>query len=284
MYSMGFAILLVGCLGLIGAAVYFFLKSRELATQFRAAAEAWDSKEDAYASELAKFEKITHIPDIIERARRTNADVEAKLAEAERRAYAIVQQSVQEAQERSRKVAAETEQLRAHAQERIRKVTADADQLRADAREALQTAKRQAQAALEEAQKEAKELASKARKEAKEKREKSDRAMLQALNYSQEIRQKADRRAEEIAGEAYKAKGKLRDYELAIEALQNKIANYEGVYLIPESHILDELAADFGFDHAGSRLKLARERTKLMRERGRPRPAAIPTAGKRNMR
>ena len=33
--------------------------------QLRQAAEAWQEKEEAYTSELAKLEKIRHIPDII---------------------------------------------------------------------------------------------------------------------------------------------------------------------------------------------------------------------------
>jgi hypothetical protein len=240
-------ILIAACLSLFAAALFFFLRSNELSAQLRAAADAWQLKEEAYTTELAKLEKIRHIPDVIDKARRTKSDTEAKLAAAEKRADEIISHVMREAQERSK-------QLRA-----------EAETLRYEAAESLRIAKLQSRSVLEEAQKEAKELASKARKEAKEKREKTERTLEQAINYALEIRQKAERRADEIAGEAYQAKRKLRDYEITVEALQNHIDKYQDIYIVPEAHVLDELAGDFGFHDAGVRLKLARERTKFMR-------------------
>ena len=132
----------------------------------------------------------------------------------------------------------------------------------------MKVAKLQAQAVLDESQKEAKEIASKARKDAKEKREKAEAALDLVTIYALEIRQKAEQRAREIAGEAYEAKGKVKDYRATAQALQNRIEKYEGVYLVPPTHILDELAEEFGFSKAGEKLKLARERTKLMQANG----------------
>ena len=238
------------CLGLSAVALFFFIRSSELSTQLRRAAEAWQLQEDAFTSELTKLEKIRHIPNVIEKARRTQADVEAKLAAAERRADEIVQRALAEAQDRSKKLRAEAETMNA------------------EAVEALRVAKWQSQNVLEEAQTEAKDLASKARKDAKEKREKTQTTLEQAINYALEIRQNAVRLANEIAGESYMAKGKLRDYEAAAQALENRIKKYEGVYVVPATHILDELAGEFGFHNAGVRLKLARERTKLMQANG----------------
>ncbi len=89
-----------------------------------------------------------------------------------------------------------------------------------------------------------------------------------ASGFATEIRHRAEQRAREIAGEAYEARGKVKDYEAAVQALQNRIAKYEGVYLVPPAHILDELVEEFGFSKAGEKLKLARERTKLMQANG----------------
>ena len=94
---MFYIILLLLSLALTAAALFFFIRSTELSSQLRQAVEAWRQKEDAYTSELAKLEKIRHIPDIIERARRSKEDVEAKLAEAQRRADEILQRAVVEA-------------------------------------------------------------------------------------------------------------------------------------------------------------------------------------------
>lgn len=254
-------ILIAICLGLIGAVLFFFIRSSELSTQCRQAEETWRLKEDGYTSELAKLEKIRHIPNVVEKARRTQADIEAKLAEADRKAS----ETVAEAKRRAEEIAGRT---LAEAQGRSHLLKTESEKLKAEADEAMRVARWQAQNALEAAQTEAKELASKARKDAKEKREKTEATLEQAVAYAMEIRQKADRRATEIAGEAYEAKGKLRDYEYTMQALENKIKKYESIYIVPAAHVLDELAGDFGFHHAGERLKLARERTRLMQENG----------------
>jgi hypothetical protein len=96
------------------------------------------------------------------------------------------------------------------------------------------------------------------------------------------MRQKAEQRAREIAGEAYEAKGKLKDYEATAQALQNRIKKYEGVYLVPPAHILDELAEEFGFNRAGEKLKLARERTKLMQANGTATTCGYPEGWKKD--
>ena len=101
---MFYFILLLLSLALMAAALFFFLRSNELSSQLRQEAEAWQEKEDAYTSELAKLEKIRHIPDIIERVRKSKEQVETKLAEAQRRADEIVQRAVVEAQGHSRKL------------------------------------------------------------------------------------------------------------------------------------------------------------------------------------
>ena len=131
---------------------------------------------------------------------------------------------------------------RAQIEAERQKLVREAETLKAEGQEALKDAKRQAQNALDESQKEAKEIASKARKDAKEKKDQAGAALDLAIRYSLEIRQNAERRAREIAGEAYDAKGKLKDYQAAAQALQNRIEKYEGIYLVPPAHILDELA------------------------------------------
>jgi DNA repair exonuclease SbcCD ATPase subunit len=238
------------CLALLAAALFYFFRSDELSVQFRASEEAWTTKEETYVSELAKLEKIRHIPDIIEKSKKVNAQVEARLAEAEKRAGEILQHALEVGQERSKKLWAEAETLRS------------------EAKEALRVANAESQKAIEEAQTEARELASKARKETKEKREKAEVALNQAITYALEIRQKAERRAEEIAGLAYEARGKVQDYEAMAQALRNRIEKYQGIYIVPPTHILDELADEFQFNTAGVRLKIARERSKMMQANG----------------
>jgi hypothetical protein len=265
---MFYILLLLFSSALTGAALYFYLRSNELNSQLHQAAEAWQQKEDAYTSELAGLEKIRHIPEIIERARKSKEQVEAKLAEAQRRADEILRRAVEESQVLNRKLRDEAERDLARSRAEGQKLLRDAETLKAEGREALRVAKLQAQNVLDESQKEAREIASKARKDAKEKREKAGAALDLVMKYALEIRQRAEQRAKEIAGEAYEARGKLNDYQATARALQNRIEKYEGLYLVPPAHILDELAEEFGFSKAGEKLKLARERTKLMQANG----------------
>jgi T5orf172 domain/Domain of unknown function (DUF4041) len=265
---MFYVIVLFVILALMAAALYFFIRSNELSSQLRQAADTWQQKEHIYTSELDKLEKIRHIPDIIERARRSKEQVEAKLAEAQRTGDEIVERALAEARDLSGRLAVDAERKMTESRTASEKLLGDAEAFKAEAGEALKVAKLQARIILDESQNEAKEIASKARKDAKEKREKAEAALNLVTVYAIEIRQKAEQRAREIAGEAYDAKGKLEEFEATARALENRIKKYDGVYLVPPAHILDEMAEQFGFSKAGEKLKLARERTKLMQANG----------------
>lgn len=281
-----YVILLALCVGLFAVALFFFLRSGELSAQLKAEAEALQITEERYTSELAKLEKLRHIPDVIEKAKKSKEVADAKLADAERRADEILRRAVEESREYSRKLrneADETLQRAQHdGQEQSKKLRSEAEALKSEASEVLRIARSQSQKALEEALNEAKELASKARKETKEKREKADIALNQATTYALEIRQKAEKRAKEIAGEAFEAKGRLRDYEAMAQALKHQIENYEGVYNVPPAHILDELAEEFQFNNAGVKLRLARERTRLMQANGTAAACGYPDGWKKD--
>jgi hypothetical protein len=261
-------IVLVLLLALTAAALFFFIRSHELNSQLHQVTEAWRQKEKAYTSELDKLERIRHIPDVIERARRSKEQIEAKLVDAQKRADEILQRAVSEAQDKSRTLRAEAEWQLTESREKCQNLLRDAEALKAEAVEALDAAKLQAQAVLDESQREARKIASEARKEAKVTREKAEEALDSVTIYALEIRQKAEQRARDVAGEAYEAKGKAMEYLATAQALQNRIEKYEGVYLVPPAHILDELAGEFGFSKAGEKLKLARARTGLMQTNG----------------
>ena len=54
------------------------------------------------------------------------------------------------------------------------------------------------------------------------------------------------------------------------------------VYIVPAAHVLDELAEEFGFNNAGVRLKLARDRTKLMQANGTAATCGYPDGWKKD--
>jgi C4-dicarboxylate-specific signal transduction histidine kinase len=87
---MFYVILVLLCFALLAVALFYFLRSNELNSQLRQASEAWSQKEEDYTSELGKLEKLRHIPDVIEKARKTKEHAEAKLADARNRADEIL--------------------------------------------------------------------------------------------------------------------------------------------------------------------------------------------------
>lgn len=75
-------------------------------------------------------------------------------------------------------------------------------------------------------------------------------------------------RAEEIAGDAYKALANVEELKNTATAMKNTIEGYGNEYLIPSYSLLDELADNFGFTEAGEELKKAREKTRFMIKNG----------------
>jgi myosin heavy subunit len=244
-------------LGSIAAALYFFLRKSELSGQVAALLKTVDEQTAKHAAEvrelrsdLARFERLSHIPGVIEKARRSELEITEKLELANIQANEIVRKASEEAATLKEEI--------------LRESMADS----AKAKETLRLAETQSSNLIAEAERRAKEVASQARKEAKEKTQKVvetlDRATAEAL----EIRKQALERAAKIAGSAFEALKKHEYYEAATTAMENVIKGYDGTYMVPPSHILDELANEYGFHRAGVNLKVARERTRIMEKNG----------------
>lgn len=78
------------------------------------------------------------------------------------------------------------------------------------------------------------------------------------------IVEQADKKAQEIAGDAYKAMQNASEFEKTAKAMKNIIEGYGDKYLIPTYSLLHDLAEEFGHLEAGEKLKSAREKTRLM--------------------
>ncbi|QDV38318.1 hypothetical protein ElP_62700 [Tautonia plasticadhaerens] len=152
----------------------------------------------------------------------------------------------------------------------------------AGAKESLRVTKAQSAALLEEAESKAKEITREARKEAKEKTRKVEETLALAVDYAAEIRMMADKRAEAIADKAYESLRLHDHYADTVQAYKNTVDGYLGTYAVPASHLLDELADEFGFHKAGERLKLARQRTRIMEESGEAADCNYPPGWKRD--
>lgn len=74
----------------------------------------------------------------------------------------------------------------------------------------------------------------------------------------------AKQRAEEVAGEAYTAMNRAKEFADTARAMQNIIEGYGDAYIVPTYSLLDDLAEEFGFAEAGKELKAARDTSRVM--------------------
>lgn len=144
-------------------------------------------------------------------------------------------------------------EARAKADELVRAATAEAGALRTEANAQLSAAESEFKSTRERAATEAREL-----------RAKAEDIMATARREAALVIEQAQKRGEEIAGEALEAKGKADQYANTAQAMKNVIEGYGDKYIIPTFSLLDGLAEEFGFAEGGQKLKEARARTRRM--------------------
>jgi hypothetical protein len=116
----------------------------------------------------------------------------------------------------------------------------------------------------EEVNNEAKSVLAAAKEKAQVASQKAELKFNEAMESSRKIVENAKLRAEEIAGDALKAKMNSDHFEKTAQAMKNKINGYKDEYIIPNQTLLDELAEDFAHKEAGLKLKQARLHTKKL--------------------
>ena len=294
-----YAVLGLVVIGSIGLALYALINKGELEAQVAALQQQvleldsdYTAEVEGLRSELVKLEKLKHVPGIIERAKKLDAAIAAKLEQAQRDADEAVLVAHKDVERMRGRIAAKAEESRQRGEELVKSATREAEALKqriigdiagdADkAKEARRLAEWQAGNVLEQAQQQAKEIMSRARKEAKEKTKKVDEVLNVASTYALEIRERAEARAQEIGGKAYEASKRYEFYRASYEAMQNAMGDYLNTYAVPASHILDDLADEFGFHKAGERLRVARDRTRIMQKEGKAATCNFPEGWKR---
>lgn len=95
-------------------------------------------------------------------------------------------------------------------------------------------------------------------------KEEAEKVREDASRHSVLMISEAEKKAKDIAGEAYDIANKAKYYEEVAKAMKNVIEGYGDEYLKPTFSLLDDLADEFGYDEAGQRLKDARERTRML--------------------
>jgi hypothetical protein len=215
----------------IGACVYLFIIRRREQAQAR-------------MSESENAEKL----ESVEAQRR---ELEAELEKARAQIARLARwEKVADAVEKARHLLASAEAKLAQAQ--------------ADAAKITEQARQHAEATLEAARAEAGKATSDARANAKRLSEEAQAGLASASARSAQIIADANRRAEEIAGQAYDVLRNAELYERTAKAMKNIIEGYGDEYLKPAASLLDELAEEFGHKEAGQQLKLARDHTKAL--------------------
>ena len=133
-----------------------------------------------------------------------------------------------------------------------------------DAANLIQTATRELNLATNTAN----EIKNQASIDVQEAKQKSINLLNNSMTESKLIIERAENRAKEIAGDAYKAMQNADELQKTVRAMKNIIEGYGDSYLMPTYSLLDDLAEEFGHTEAGEKLKFARDKTNLMIKSG----------------
>lgn len=99
---------------------------------------------------------------------------------------------------------------------------------------------------------------------ARTKIEQADLRLTAAGREAEQIIACAKKRADEIAGEAYAAMNRAKEFADTAQAMKNIVEGYGDAYIVPTYSLLDDLADEFGHTEAGQKLKEARETTRAI--------------------
>jgi hypothetical protein len=122
---------------------------------------------------------------------------------------------------------------------------------------------------MERAKQDAAEAKQQANKIVNVKTEQAEHLLASASADAHSIIAAAKQRAEEIAGDAYAAMNRAKEFSDTVRAMKNLIEGYGDAYIVPTYSLLDDLAEEFGFTDAGKNLKSARQITLTMVKQGR---------------
>lgn len=154
------------------------------------------------------------------------------------------------------------------AEDAASKIKLEAASILESAKEERASANAEAKRIISEAQETAQNSVAKIRLEAENALNFANKEKAFAESEAKRIISDAETKAQEIAGEAYAAMGKAKEYEKYAQAMKRTIEGYGDEWLKPSYSLLDELAADFSYTDAGQKLKSARARTAQMVKAG----------------
>ena len=275
-----FAIIAVVCIGLLVAVLFL---NKKLEGQVAAANQESERLRQHYESETQRVyrEAQAAVAEAQKQIDQQFAEVKQE-SERIRQHYETETRKSQEAADALvAKTMTEFEPLRKF--EKFRDAEAEAQRQLADALKEATSLRAEAQSLMERAKNAAADERYAANEKAKDIHDQADARLNQALHDAGRIMAEAEKRAEQIGGDAYRALREKEMLEQAAEAMRNKIEGYGDRYLVPTHSVLDGLAADFGRTAAGQNFTSARAQSKRMVEQGEAATCDYAEANRRNI-
>jgi len=223
---------LVLALGLGATAVIFKIRADRARAGYEAERAQIQAERDRLAAENQALAVYRPILDV-------HAEAERILQEARERITTSMQEAAEQRSAVDREVAALSENAKHDAQALEEQAKADVEQMRIQAAHALKSTQ-----------------------------ERVDSMMKSANREAETVVANANKRAQEIAGDAFQAVQNAERFERAAKAMRNIIEGYGDQWVIPSRSLLDDLAEEYAFAEAGTELKNARDRTRLMVKNG----------------
>lgn len=260
-----FVIVAVICLGLLIAAVFY---NKKLENRVATANQEAERSRQFYESETnrvygeakaavieAQKQIDQQFAGIKQETERIRQHYETEARKSQEAADALVAKTVKD-----------FESLRKY--EKLRDAEAEAQRQLADALEEAKNLRAEARNLLERTKNAAADERLAAEEKVKDIHEQADARLNQAIRDAGRIIARAEERAQQIGGDAYRALQEKEQLAQAAEAIRNKIEGYGDRYLVPAHSVLDDLADKFGYDAAGQALKSARALSARMVEQG----------------
>lgn len=257
-----FAIALV-CIGLF---IFATLSNKRLEKRAVEADAAAERHREFYESEKLRIQAearsaVANVQALMDQ----NLEESKQEAERIRRHYeAEAHKSQTAAEVFVAKTLKELEPLRKYAS--LREPEAECQRILAEALSESTSLRQEAHALLEKARTAAADDRARALQKAKDLRQQAEGALAQSTRDAGRIVSDAEKRAEQIAGDAYAALRDKQTLEQAVRALWNTTEGYGDRYVIPTRSMLDEFAEDFGHTEAGESLRAARDQSRRMVE------------------
>lgn len=273
------AIITVACLGILAAVLF---SNKKLEQQVAAEKQETERLRQYYEAETSRVynEAQAAVAEAQRLVDQQSADLKQE-AERSRQHYEAEARKSQEAAEALvAKTIKDFEPLRKY--EHLRDAEAEAKRQLADALKEAAEMRGEAQSLLEQSRTAAANERSQAVQKAKNIHEQADARLNQAIRDAGRIIAEAEKRAQQIGGDAYTALRDKQMLEQAANAMRNIIEGYGDRYLVPTHSLLDDLAAEYGYDAAGQSLASAREQSKRMVEQGQAAACDYVEASRRN--